>query len=102
MKYITFFSTALVAISMVFFGTMGNVSAQTVQPEQVACHFLSDYLKYGEENDVVQVTLVFDQKTFEAVKLFQQKYSDDVLGVWGLSSEDATGYVYITTKNKIN
>ena len=55
--------------------------------------------KYEGEN--LAVTGVFEQKTFDAVKKFQDKYAKDILrDSWGLSCN--TGYVYITTLAKIN
>ena len=43
---------------------------------------------------------VFDQDTLEAVQEFQEKYSREILEIWGL--DEATGYVGITTRLKIN
>ena len=43
---------------------------------------------------------VYDQDDLEAVKRFQAKYSSEVLDIWGL--QNPTGYVYLTTRNKIN
>lgn len=42
----------------------------------------------------------YDADDFEAVKRFQVKYRSSVLDIWGL--EQPTGYVYLTTRNKIN
>jgi hypothetical protein len=85
-----------------------------------SCSFLIDYLKIGENNnpvevrklqlflrtfegfDSVQVTGTFDQVTFDAVEIFQQRYGADVLNPWGYRVDEPTGYVYITTKKKIN
>ena len=81
------------------------------------CSYLKDYLKFGENNDPaevlklqgfliafeglnIQLTGVFDQATFDAVSNFQEKYKEEILAPWGYSNP--TGYVYITTKNKIN
>lgn len=81
------------------------------------CSYLNDYLKIGRDNDRMEVlklqaflsaiehlnvplTGVFDQATFDAVSDFQEKYKEDVLAPWGYYVP--TGYVYITTKNKIN
>jgi peptidoglycan hydrolase-like protein with peptidoglycan-binding domain len=61
---------------------------------------LQNFLKIGQGYDVEE-TGVFDEKTDKAVKAFQEKYSGDVLKPWGSDSKP-TGYVYITTKNKIN
>lgn len=55
-------------------------------------------------NDVedarVEENGVFDGETLEAVKAFQEKYAQEVLDIWGL--DQATGYVGITTRLKIN
>jgi hypothetical protein len=82
------------------------------------CSYLKDYLRLGAQNDPAEVnklqyflktfegfnnlaiTGVFDQSTFDAVSAFQQKYKTDVLDPWGYN--EPTGYVYITTKKKVN
>ncbi|MCF7835873.1 MAG: DUF5011 domain-containing protein, partial [Candidatus Marinimicrobia bacterium] len=92
----------------------------TLLPEIIEnpCNYLLEYIKFGEQNNPEEVlklkyflenfdnaknlpnTGFYDQKTFDAVKEFQKKYNPDVLEVWGL--DHSTGYVYITTKKKIN
>jgi len=57
-------------------------------------------LKIFEGFNDLETTGFFDQKTFDYVSIFQEKYSGDVLETWGLTG--STGYVYITTKKKIN
>lgn len=101
-------STVSVATSTVALGT-GFSGGQ--------CSYLDDYLKIGRDNDRMEVlklqaflsaiehlnvplTGVFDQATFDAVSDFQEKYKEDVLAPWGYYVP--TGYVYITTRNKIN
>lgn len=81
------------------------------------CEYLLDYLKRGEKNNPIEVlklqvfllnyenikipiTTVFDEATFRAVSIFQKKYNIDVLVPWGF--EDSTGWVYYTTRKKIN
>ena len=81
------------------------------------CPMLTSYLKYGANNDPVQVaklqsflsnyekmnvsvTGIFDKQTENAVTAFQTKYSTDVMGPWNKTY--GTGYVYITTLKKIN
>ncbi len=63
--------------------------------------FLNSYMNAG-----LPVSGVFGPMTFKAVQAFQLKHSDDVLAPWlpfGLASDhSATGYVYKTTKYKIN
>jgi hypothetical protein len=82
-----------------------------------SCSYLRDYLKIDWNNDPVEVlklqfflnkfegenlsfTNVFDESTFGAVQRFQNKYFDDILKPWGHTAP--TGFVYITTKKKIN
>jgi peptidoglycan hydrolase-like protein with peptidoglycan-binding domain len=60
---------------------------------------LQYFLKNNESLDV-DTTGIFDDKTEKAVNAFQTKYSSEVLVPWGINYP--TGYVYITTKNKIN
>lgn len=81
------------------------------------CSYLNEYLKIDRVNNPaevlklqaflkvyegadVSVSGVFDAKTDAAVRAFQVKYKDDVLTPWGLPG--STGYVYYTTKKKIN
>jgi hypothetical protein len=91
------------------------VSAPVVSGE---CNYLLEYLRYGRSNNPLeviklqgflrnyegfsnlQITGNFDEATLNAVNIFQERYSQDVLVPWGL--ESYTGYVYITTKKKIN
>ena len=82
-----------------------------------SCPLLTSYLKFGGNNDSSEVTKLqlflknsegmnltvngtFDQVTFDAVRAFQQKYVSQTMGPWG--SNTPTGFVYITTRNKIN
>ncbi|HEY4494819.1 MAG TPA: hypothetical protein VJC02_01810 [Candidatus Paceibacterota bacterium] len=81
------------------------------------CEYLLSYLKMGKNNPVseviklqtflrdiekidVDITGIFDQRTFGAVEIFQLRYVDDVLRPWGVSTP--TGQVYYTTRKKIN
>jgi len=82
------------------------------------CTYLSDYLGLDKNNKPsevkklqrflrdfeafsdLKITGVFDRDTFKAVSDFQVKYKSDILAPWGTSLP--TGYVYITTKKKIN
>jgi len=61
---------------------------------------LQAFLKYFEGEDSLEVSGFFGQNTFNAVSRFQLKYAEDVLTPWGLNM--STGYVYITTKKKVN
>lgn len=81
------------------------------------CSYLEEYLRIGYNNNPaevlklqaflkvyeradVDVTGFFDMKTDSAVRAFQVKYKTDVLTPWALPG--STGYVYYTTKKKIN
>jgi len=66
-------------------------------PEQVKK--LQAFLKVNEKLDV-DVNGLFDTKTEAAVKAFQKKYMNDILGPWGATK--ASGIVHITTLKKIN
>jgi hypothetical protein len=78
---------------------------------------LKVFLKFGKNNDPeevkklqtflneqlglsIPVTGVFGPITLAAVKQFQEKYRDEVLAPWGVSTP--TGYVFKMTKHKIN
>src|SRR3989344_3515928 len=94
-----------------------SASGATVVTAQ-ECNYLLEYIRFGFQNNPtevrklqaflrdfegfqnLQVTGFYDSITFEAVKAFQMRYSKDVLEPWGLL--EPTGYVYITTKKKIN
>lgn len=82
-----------------------------------SCTYINDYLTYGSANNSTEVTKLqsflketeninvdvngtFDQKTFNAVKAFQVKYSNDILAPWGQTIP--SGRVFYTTKKKIN
>ncbi|MBM4177470.1 peptidoglycan-binding protein, partial [Candidatus Gribaldobacteria bacterium] len=61
---------------------------------------LQVFLRDFEGFNLLEISGVFDDATFSAVSEFQKRYGNEVLGEWGIS--DSTGYVYITTKNKVN
>lgn len=78
---------------------------------------LTSYLRYGVDNDKEQVyrlqtffnnfttyqvplNSVFDATTEQAVRDFQEEYASEILEPWNL--ESPSGYVYYTTKKKIN
>lgn len=80
--------------------------------------YLSAYLRRGNENspqEVLRLQIflnaregaslplsgVFDGATEAAVHAFQTKYAHDILKPWG-ENERSTGFVYITTLQKIN
>ena len=83
-----------------------------------SCEYLRDFLRIDWNNDLAEVVKlqvflktfedfellpingVFDQATFDAVSIFQERYFDDILAPWG--HESSTGFVYITTRKKVN
>ncbi|MBU4115980.1 DUF5011 domain-containing protein, partial [Patescibacteria group bacterium] len=89
-----------------------------IAPVNGQCNYLLEFLKIGannnpqeviklqrflkdyEEFENLEVTGFFDQKTFDNVSEFQIRYGSDVLSPW--RHEESTGFVYITTKKKIN
>lgn len=52
--------------------------------------------------DYVELTGEFDEATLRAVQAFQTRHAEDILEPWGYEADEATGYVYITTRQKIN
>jgi len=100
-------------------GGGGGGSGGSVVPVPYVCSiFLKQFIKYGEANNRfeviklqvflrvfegfknLKVTGIYDRATYEAVKVFQKRYTRDVLRPWGI--DDSTGYVYITTRLAIN
>ncbi|MCR4334126.1 MAG: peptidoglycan-binding protein [Patescibacteria group bacterium] len=92
------------------------VSAQVTTSEP-GCNYIQNYLSFGSEvasDDILKLQLflnsheneklstngIFRMETKQAVERFQMKYKDSILAPWGITSP--TGYVFITTKNKIN
>ncbi|MCK5591217.1 MAG: lamin tail domain-containing protein, partial [Candidatus Pacebacteria bacterium] len=81
------------------------------------CNYLLEYIQLGANNNSVEVEKlenflnefegeslvvngIYEQVDYEAVKRFQMKYREDILDPW--THDESTGYVYITTKKKIN
>ncbi|KXJ99160.1 MAG: hypothetical protein UZ19_OD1000460 [Parcubacteria bacterium OLB19] len=60
---------------------------------------LQEFLKKYVSSEVV-TTGIFDDKTRIAVENFQQQYKEDILTPWNMTV--SSGYVYYTTKKKIN
>ncbi len=86
-------------------------------PAPEPCSYLLEYIKLGRNNNSVEVEKlerflnefeeeilpvngIYEKIDFDAVSRFQEKYMSAVLSPW--SHNRATGYVYITTKKKIN
>jgi peptidoglycan hydrolase-like protein with peptidoglycan-binding domain len=104
----------------------GSVLGAATSEEQTCGPLLSTYMRMGIDNNVDEViklqdflngeigselplTGFFGPETDTAVRAFQLKYWEDVLQPWfGLEGssvqdqDDSTGYVYKTTKWKIN
>ena len=83
------------------------------------CDYLTDDLRIDMNNDSQQVyklqaflqayaydyvdlTGTFDEATLRAVRAFQTRHANDILEPWGYEADESTGYVYITTRQKIN
>ncbi|OGG79197.1 hypothetical protein A3A39_04945 [Candidatus Kaiserbacteria bacterium RIFCSPLOWO2_01_FULL_54_13] len=79
--------------------------------------YLTSFIKAGGNNDADQVkrlqrflrdfegakvseTGIYDGTTLAAVHAFQTKYAAEILAPWGTSK--STGYVYLTTRKKVN
>jgi hypothetical protein len=80
--------------------------------------YLHEFIRFGEQNNPLEVlklqqflrdeegfqnvlaTGTYDQTTLVAVNAFQNRYAGEILGPWGIGQE--TGYVYLTTRKKIN
>ena len=73
-----------------------------VQPEiNVSTDILNLQTFLNEfEGESLTLTGIYDSASNEAVKRFQRKYAREILDVWNL--QEATGYVGITTRLKLN
>ncbi|MFZ2970388.1 MAG: immunoglobulin-like domain-containing protein, partial [Minisyncoccia bacterium] len=96
----------------------GEVKGEVApMPAPEPCSYLLEYIKLGRNNNPVEVEKlerflnefegeilpvngIYEKIDFDAVSRFQEKYMSAVLSPW--SHNRATGYVYITTKKKIN
>jgi hypothetical protein len=82
-----------------------------------SCHYLTKFIKPGADNDFEQVVRLqaflkvfeganvdvngtYDAASIAAVHAFQSKYVADILAPWEINH--STGYVYLTTRKKIN
>jgi hypothetical protein len=85
--------------------------------DDASCSYLEGFIKFGSINDPIevkklqhflntyegeslQVTGFYDRPSYDATRRFQNKYFPDILEPWG--HEDPTGYVYLTTRKKVN
>ncbi|MDB5238734.1 MAG: hypothetical protein JWO00_69 [Candidatus Parcubacteria bacterium] len=97
-----------------YLGSFGGGSSGNTA---LSCILLNDFLRYGRANNPTEVVKLqaflkrtygydvdvngtFDLKTLAGVHAFQTKFLGDVMGPWG--ANHSSGYVYITTKKKIN
>jgi hypothetical protein len=89
-----------------------------VPPPAPMCDtYLTAFIGAGKDNDPEQVKRLqsvliesegadieengeYDEKTLAAVHAFQTKYAEEILAPWNI--EHSTGYVYLTTRKKVN
>ena len=93
------------------------ISTTTAITREPCREYLLQYIKLGQPNDELEVRKletflnvfegfslpvdgVYDQQDYDAVGAFQERYFDDILKPWGHTKR--TGYVYYTTRKKIN
>lgn len=97
-------------------GGQGRVLGAATSTNVCDGMFITSYMRMGQDNPVEQVyrlqvfltvlglqtplTGIFDAATDAAVRAFQSRYVNDVLSPWGIT--DPTGYVFKTTRAKIN
>lgn len=98
-------------------GEVKGAEAPAPTPAPVECNYLLEYIKLGADNNPVEVKKleiflnefngenlavngIYEQADFDAVSRFQEKYLEKVLNPW--NHKGPTGYVYITTKKRIN
>lgn len=79
--------------------------------------YITSFMRMGQINNVDQVKRMqgilknfegadleesgeYDEKSAAAIRAFQLKYSSEILTPWGI--EEPTGYVFLTTKKKLN
>ena len=95
-----------------------SVATSTVTDINESCNrFLTAFIRSGRKNDetqvrrlqtilrdyegaTIEVNGVYDAATLAAVHAFQSKYASEILTPWGI--EESTGFVYLTTRKKIN
>jgi hypothetical protein len=90
----------------------------TSSPSSPTCGvWIHDFLRYGSENNPAEVRNlqlflnvfesaglsvngVYDLETKSAIENYQRRYTDEILAPWGIT--EPTGYVYLTTRKKVN
>ena len=99
-------------------GSFGVVLGTSTGPSQAVCdQYLTAFIRQGQYNNPdqvrrlqivltqfegapIQVNGVYDNATLAAVHAFQKKYASEMLTPWKIS--DSTGFVYLTTRKKVN
>ncbi len=99
-------------------GEATTTDASTTTPESLSCDmYITAFMKFGVQNDPEQVMHlqhvlknfeganvdengVFGTSTLDAVNAFQTKYASEILTPWDIAK--STGYVYLTTRKKLN
>jgi hypothetical protein len=98
-------------------GGSTTIAPEPAFPAVESCSYLLEFIKLGDVNSAIEVEKlerflntyegeslavngVYEAVDFAAVERFQEKYRNDILGPWG--HEAPTGYVYLTTKKKVN
>ena len=96
---------------------LNELNNQTTVTDSVCAPYLTETIGLNRNNNAEEVNKLidflnehegeslvrdgsYDLNDFEAVKRFQLKYKTSVLDIWGLT--EPTGYVYFTTRMKIN
>ena len=97
-------------------GGRRNVVKDIVLPTK-CLPLILEYIRLGQNNNPIEVfklqwflrtfedldvplSGVYDQVTYEAVKIFQTRHADPILTSWGINKP--TGYVFISTSLNIN
>jgi len=95
----------------------GEVKGIDTEAPGTESNYLLEYIKINADNNPAEVKKlerflnefegenlpvngIYEQADFDAVSRFQKKYKEDILDPWNY--DKATGYVYITTRKKIN
>ncbi|MBD3330912.1 hypothetical protein GF354_05290 [Candidatus Peregrinibacteria bacterium] len=118
MLMVLFTSLIINSINTVYADELADEEEILEQYEGVVCNeYLTKYIRFGWNNDDSEVLKLqeflndylgkslilnghYNLETFAAVKEFQGIFKEEILSPWGL--EEPTGFVYITTKRKVN
>lgn len=112
--YLTFASTTTATSTATTTGTvLGSASSTPASCDM----YLTAFIKFGNDNDTEQVKRLqyvlkmfegadveengeYDVATRDAVHSFQSKYAEMILAPWSI--KQSTGFVYLTTRKKVN